>query len=198
MIEYSLQLPSKLTNTDRMSLNLGGDDITEFLYVLLNRISFPYRDINLARWYDWNVMEDLKTRLCTLAEVGTELLWRQNHINCTTSQGDVALNLYDFIVRRPNKPAEKYGLRAYDEIILAPMVCSVFRCYICGLKPNCIAIQCIFEPRVIDFDNKRVGMHAISHPDVTDEIIEHASDHIVSSKLVCYLDGFQFFHRLRL
>ena len=43
---------------------------------------------------------------------------------------------------------------------------------------------------MIDFDNKRVGMHAISHPDVTDEIIEHASDHTVSSKVVCYLDGF--------
>lgn len=39
-------------------------------------------------------------------------------------QGDVALNLYDFVVRRPGKPTEKYGLRAYDEIILAPMVGS--------------------------------------------------------------------------
>jgi len=37
-------------------------------------------------------------------------------------QTDVALNLYDFNVRRPNKLTEKYGLRAYDEIILAPMV----------------------------------------------------------------------------
>ena len=34
----------------------------------------------------------------------------------------MALNLYDFVVRRPRRPAEKYGLRAYDEIILAPMV----------------------------------------------------------------------------
>jgi actin-related protein 8 len=54
-----------------MSLNTGGDDITEFLYVLLERISFPYRDINLARWHDWSVLEDLKSRLCTLAEVRT-------------------------------------------------------------------------------------------------------------------------------
>lgn len=37
-------------------------------------------------------------------------------------KGDVALNLYDFVVRQPGKPTEKYGLRAYDEIILAPMV----------------------------------------------------------------------------
>lgn len=34
----------------------------------------------------------------------------------------MALNLYDFVVRRYGKPTEKYGLRAYDEIILAPMV----------------------------------------------------------------------------
>lgn len=52
-----------------MSLNMGGNDITEFLYVLLERINFPYRDINLARWHDWLLMEDLKSRLCTLAEV---------------------------------------------------------------------------------------------------------------------------------
>lgn len=63
--------------TSRMSLNMGGDDITEFLYVLLERINFPYRDINLARWHDWLVMEDLKSRLCTLAEVGAliDLIW---------------------------------------------------------------------------------------------------------------------------
>lgn len=52
-----------------MVLSMGGNDITEFLYVLLEKIGFPYRDIDLARSYDWNVMEDLKARLCTLAEV---------------------------------------------------------------------------------------------------------------------------------
>lgn len=52
-----------------MTLNMGGDDITEFLYVLLTCIKFPYRDINLNHSYDWNVLEDLKSRLCTLADV---------------------------------------------------------------------------------------------------------------------------------
>lgn len=51
-----------------MFLNMGGDAITEFLYVLLEKINFPYRELDLARSYDWNVMEDLKARLCTLAE----------------------------------------------------------------------------------------------------------------------------------
>ena len=48
---------------------MGGDDISEFLYVLLQKINFPYRELDLARSYDWAVMEDLKARLCTLAEV---------------------------------------------------------------------------------------------------------------------------------
>lgn len=54
---------------------MGGDYITEFLYVLLERIGFPYRDIDLARSHDWNVMEDLKSRLCTLTEVRLNVLF---------------------------------------------------------------------------------------------------------------------------
>ncbi|KAI0772590.1 actin-like ATPase domain-containing protein [Irpex lacteus] len=130
----------------RMVLNMGGDAITEFLYILLQKINFPYRDLDLARSYDWNVMEDIKARLCTLAE------------------GDVALNLYDFVVRRPGRATEKYGLRAYDEIILAPM--------------------CLFEPRVIEFDQKRKGTHPFSSPDVTDEIVEQISDHITQAMMI--------------
>ncbi|KAF8906229.1 actin-related protein [Gymnopilus junonius] len=129
----------------RMTLSMGGDDITEFLYVLLERIKFPYREINLNQSYDWQVMEDLKSRLCTLAD------------------SDVALNLYDFIVRRPNKLTEKYGLRAYDEIILAPM--------------------CLFEPRVIEFDNKREKFHPLSQ-NVTEEIIAHQADYVTNAMVI--------------
>ena len=53
----------------RIPLSIGGDDITEFLYVLLDKINFPYKEVNLARAYDWSVMEDLKERICTLQEV---------------------------------------------------------------------------------------------------------------------------------
>ena len=48
---------------------MGGDDITELLYGLLRRIKFPYRELDLARGSDWQILEDLKSRLCTLAEV---------------------------------------------------------------------------------------------------------------------------------
>jgi len=64
---------SHSSKLSRISLSVGGDDITEFLYVLLDRICFPYRDINLAKSYDWNVMEDLKARICTLLEASSSL-----------------------------------------------------------------------------------------------------------------------------
>ena len=63
------EFDEQMLNCNRMSLNMGGDNITEFLYILLQKINFPYRDMNLARAYDWKVMEDIKFRLCTLAEV---------------------------------------------------------------------------------------------------------------------------------
>lgn len=110
--------------SDRLCLNVGGDDITEFLYVLLQGVKFPYRDCDLSRSYDWAVIENLKCRICTLQEVWVGLSHSHCSLSCN-SQSDVALNLYDFVVRRPNRQTEKYGLRAYDEVILAPMVsCS--------------------------------------------------------------------------
>ncbi|SGZ26454.1 BQ5605_C024g09919 [Microbotryum silenes-dioicae] len=86
----------------RLVLDFGGDDITAFLYTLLVRLNFPYRDADLSRWYDWKVLEDLKERMVVLGE------------------GDVGLNLYDFFVRTPGKPTRKYSMRSYDESILAP------------------------------------------------------------------------------
>jgi actin-related protein 8 len=105
-----------------MVLNMGGNDITEFLYVLLERIGFPYRDADLAFWYDYNLIETLKAKLITLAEVIFFKPYSFHQFLLNMSQGDVGLNLYDFVVRRPGEPARKYGLKAYDEIILAPMV----------------------------------------------------------------------------
>src|ERR1700721_3126906 len=63
-IEEGLVLPDT-----RLSLDYGGDYISELFYVLLNRIGLPYKEVDLSRLYDWNMMEDLKTRSATLAEV---------------------------------------------------------------------------------------------------------------------------------
>ena len=71
---YALIIMSNSNISGRMSLSMGGDDITEFLYVLLRRIKFPYKDMDLNHSYDWNVMEDLKSRLCTLGDVRVTIL----------------------------------------------------------------------------------------------------------------------------
>lgn len=52
-----------------MVLDFGGDDITHFLMTLLHRLSFPYKEVDLAKWYDWVVVEELKERLVVLSEV---------------------------------------------------------------------------------------------------------------------------------
>ncbi|GAA5916887.1 hypothetical protein JCM8208_005443 [Rhodotorula glutinis] len=96
-VEEGLVLPET-----RMVLDFGGDDITRFLMTLLQRLSFPYKDIDLAKWHDWIVVEELKERLVVLSE------------------GDIGLNLYDFYVRHPGKLTQKYSMRVYDDCILAP------------------------------------------------------------------------------
>ena len=89
------------------------------------------------------------------------------------------MNLYDFIVRRPNKLTEKYGLRAYDEIILAPMVGPSFFFSATFLPIYQLDFQCLFEPRVIEFDHKRENFHPIGQ-NVTEEITGHQGEAVVS------------------
>ncbi|KAF8519013.1 hypothetical protein BU17DRAFT_76035 [Hysterangium stoloniferum] len=130
----------------RISLTMGGDDITEFLLTLLKHIRFPYREADLSRSYDWKLIEQLKSTICTLAEM------------------DVAMNVYNFVVRRPGKQTEKYAYRAYNEIILAPM--------------------CLFEPRVIEFERKLRYTHSLWDRDVGEEIVEQANDQITQAMII--------------
>lgn len=54
-------------------------------------------------------------------------------------------------------------------------VCAILLPRILTTRP-----QSIFEPRVVEFDRKRVGFRPISSTDVTEEIIENQTDHVVS------------------
>ncbi|KAL7414542.1 hypothetical protein BDY24DRAFT_361005 [Mrakia frigida] len=120
----------------RHTLSYGGDDITSFLAVLLRESHFPYKELDLSRSYDWNLIEGLKERFCTLSEA------------------QVGVNLYDFFVRRPKKLTQKFTIKTFDEVILAPM--------------------CLFEPRVIDFDGKLKGLSSFALPR---EGVEEAGDY---------------------
>ncbi|KAF8603889.1 actin-like ATPase domain-containing protein [Ceratobasidium sp. AG-I] len=130
----------------RITLDFGGDDITEYLFYLLKGINWPYRECELNRIYDWNLMTKLKKTICSLAET------------------DVALNVYDFEVRRPGHITERYALQVYDEPVLAAM--------------------CIFEPRIIDFDAKRATQRLLWTPENVEDIPDFSSDVLTQAMLI--------------
>lgn len=62
-------LANQIIPVYRIVLNTGGDDVTELLYVLLQQTCFPYKELDLAQLYYWNLMEDLKQATCSFAVV---------------------------------------------------------------------------------------------------------------------------------
>ncbi|KAI7854151.1 hypothetical protein BDC45DRAFT_569273 [Circinella umbellata] len=91
----------------RMTIAIGGDDITKTFasFLLANR--FPYADINLSRSYDWRLAQELKEKWCTMNEA------------------DISVQVYDFFVRAPKKTTKKFQCKVYDEVFLAPL-CLVY------------------------------------------------------------------------
>lgn len=53
----------------RHILHFGRDDVTTFYTDLLRRVSFPYHELDLNRRLDWQMMDELTTRTCTLLDV---------------------------------------------------------------------------------------------------------------------------------
>ena len=52
-------------------MKYGGDDILELFYHLLkDRIRFPYKECDLARAYDRNILEFIFESFCTVNVVG--------------------------------------------------------------------------------------------------------------------------------
>lgn len=87
----------------RMTIRLGGDDITRTFASFLVANKFPYTDLDLSTTYDWRLAESLKEKWCTLNEA------------------DISVQVYDFFARTPFKPTLKYQCKVYDEVFLAPL-----------------------------------------------------------------------------
>ncbi|ORE03467.1 actin-like ATPase domain-containing protein [Rhizopus microsporus var. microsporus] len=91
----------------RMSIAMGGDDVTKTFASFLRVNKFPYTDINLALPFDWRLAEELKEKWCTMNEA------------------EVSIQVYDFFVRTPFQQTTKYQCKVYEEVFLAPL-CLVY------------------------------------------------------------------------
>ncbi|KAJ2798896.1 actin-like protein arp8, partial [Coemansia guatemalensis] len=87
----------------RVTTMYGGDDITRFLFNLFMRSKFPYREASLQRMHDWNMVNELRERFCTL------------------NLSDVNIRLHNFFVRLPDQQTRKYSFKTYDEGYQAPL-----------------------------------------------------------------------------
>ncbi|KAI5455293.1 actin-like protein arp8 [Naganishia albida] len=91
-----------LLGETRHILHFGRDDVTTFYTDLLRRVSFPYHELDLNRRLDWQMMDELTTRTCTLLD----------HL--------VAFNVWKIQVRRKGSPTTEYQLQTFDQTVLAP------------------------------------------------------------------------------
>ncbi|KAG1222465.1 hypothetical protein G6F62_008954 [Rhizopus arrhizus] len=90
----------------RLSIAMGGDDITETFADFLKANRFPY-SMNLSYPFDWRLVEELKEKWCTMNEA------------------EVSIQVYDFFVRTPFTQTTKYQCKVYEEVFLAPL-CLVY------------------------------------------------------------------------
>ncbi|KAI9321611.1 hypothetical protein BX666DRAFT_1004520 [Dichotomocladium elegans] len=91
----------------RLTISMGGDDITKTFASFLLANQFPYNSVDLNKAYGWRLMEELKEKWCTMNEA------------------DISVQVYDFFVRVPRQPTKKYQCKVYDEVFLAPL-CLVY------------------------------------------------------------------------
>ncbi|TFL05353.1 hypothetical protein BDV98DRAFT_561901 [Pterulicium gracile] len=156
----------------RISLSVGSDDITEFLGILLQKVGFPTGRLGVSGLMKepWVGVEGMLEIDTPVPNEGDEAPWRWESLEeikfgmCSLNEADVATNLHTFFVRRPGKPAEKYQMKAYDEIIMAPM--------------------CLFTMSMIDFASKRTKPSSRSEY-ICDEVLErHSMDQVTQAMVI--------------
>jgi len=90
----------------RINLKMGGADVSQAFIKMMLGSHFPYAEISLNRRHNLLVRDELKQRCCTLSYA--EL--------ANGSQ------FYELYVRASGQDTRFYRFKAYDEVMLAPMV----------------------------------------------------------------------------
>ena len=83
-------------------LPYGGDELTRLLATILKHHSFPYEECDLSRQLDWDLMDELKMRMCTLDE------------------HDLASVVHEAYVRTPGQATRVYPFKIFEERFIVP------------------------------------------------------------------------------
>ncbi|GMM37685.1 Arp8 protein [Saccharomycopsis crataegensis] len=90
-------------NDSRIQLDYGGDDITKAFSKMIVQSGFPYKEFDYGNVHDWKLVNDLKEKFSTFEDA------------------NIAVQLYDFIKRKPGSKTEKFQFKVFDEVMLSPM-----------------------------------------------------------------------------
>ncbi|KAG7544248.1 hypothetical protein FFLO_03361 [Filobasidium floriforme] len=85
----------------RYVLNYGTDDVTTFYTELLKRISLPYKELDMSRRTDREMMDDLRIRTCIMLDQY------------------VASNVWKFNSKNHKRPSIEYECQTFDQPVLA-------------------------------------------------------------------------------
>ena len=93
-----------LVPESRLKLSVGGDEITRLFAQLLRLHEFPH-EFDLRKPIDWELMDELKERCCTVNE----------------SEIAPSAAIFEFYVRKPEELTRKFLFKMYEERLIAPL-----------------------------------------------------------------------------
>lgn len=111
-------MASDSMRSHRHILHFGRDDVTTFYTDLLRRVSFPYHELDLNRRLDWQMMNELTMRTCTLLDVSclSVLRWQLGSIPSICSilwPSMSGRSKYDGKARPPRSTSYRHSIKLF-------------------------------------------------------------------------------------
>lgn len=123
--------------SSRINLKQGGADVTDAFVKMLLMSHFPYTDLGLTRRHDILLANELKQKYCTL-------------LYSDLANGS---QFFEFYLRVFKQDTRFWRFKAYDEVMLAPMVRPKFTYQ----QRPLICLQGYYHPELFDHSDKLQG-----------------------------------------
>lgn len=138
----------------RLKLSVGGDEITRLFCELLKLHEFPH-DFNLKKPMDWELLDELKERCCTVNE----------------AEIAPSAAIFEFYVRKPEELTRKFLFKMYEERLIAPLalfdpemtfLCSQTTKFVDGVQINTFDLEDSFSDTVTTTEDITFSQEAVA------------------------------------